>query len=98
MNKAETIEAVAKAASVSKAVAAGVIDAFIGTVAGTVASGDEVAITGFGAWKPVKRAAREGRNPITGDKIKVPARVAVKFTPGKALKDAVASGKKKAKK
>lgn len=64
-------------------------------VAESLAAGDDVSISGMGTFKAVKRAAREGRNPLTGDKIKIPARVAPKFTAAKALKDAVSKRKGK---
>jgi DNA-binding protein HU-beta len=51
--------------------------------------GDAVSITGFGSFKVVKRKARKGRNPRTGQEIKIPASKAVKFMPGKALKESV---------
>jgi DNA-binding protein HU-beta len=51
--------------------------------------GEDVTLTGFGTFKVVKRKARKGRNPFTGEEIKIKATKAPKFTPGKALKDAV---------
>jgi DNA-binding protein HU-beta len=58
-------------------------------IAGALKNGDTVAISGFGSFKQVKRAARTGRNPRTGQEIKIPARKTVKFTPGKALKESL---------
>jgi DNA-binding protein HU-beta len=55
-------------------------------------NGDSMAISGFGSFKTVKRAARKGRNPRTGQEIKIPASTVVKFTPGKALKELFARG------
>jgi DNA-binding protein HU-beta len=55
----------------------------------TLKKGDAVSISGFGSFKVVKRKARKGRNPRTGKEIKIPAKKAVKFTPGKALKESV---------
>lgn len=52
-------------------------------------NGDNVAISGFGSFKPVKRAARKGRNPRSGAEIQIPASTAVKFTPSKALKESL---------
>ncbi|MBI1397029.1 MAG: DNA-binding protein HU [Betaproteobacteria bacterium] len=95
MNKAEMIEHIATDSGVSKSVAGKALEAFVRGVTKAVASGDDVAITGLGTFKSVKRAAREGRNPLTGEKLKIPAKVAAKFSPAKALKDAVAAGKKR---
>ena len=55
----------------------------------TLKKGDAVSISGFGSFKTVKRAARKGRNPQTGKELQIPESTAVKFTPGKALKDSV---------
>ena len=52
-------------------------------------SGDSVAISGFGSFKPVKRAARKGRNPRSGAEIQIPESTAVKFTPSKTLKESL---------
>lgn len=52
-------------------------------------NGDSIAISGFGSFKPVKRAARKGRNPRSGAEIQIPASTAVKFTPSKALKESL---------
>ncbi|MDR2819768.1 MAG: HU family DNA-binding protein [Desulfovibrio sp.] len=58
-------------------------------ISGVLKDGESVAISGFGSFKPVKRAARKGRNPRTGQEIKIPASTTVKFTPGKALKESL---------
>jgi nucleoid DNA-binding protein len=58
-------------------------------IAGTLKNGEPIAISGFGSFKPVKRAARKGRNPQTGQEIKIPASTTVKFTPGKAMKESL---------
>lgn len=58
-------------------------------IAGALKKGDSIAISGFGSFKTVKRAARKGRNPRTGQEIKIPASTTVKFTPGKALKESL---------
>lgn len=52
-------------------------------------NGDSVAVSGFGSFKPVKRAARKGRNPRTGAEIQIPASTSIKFTPSKALKESL---------
>ena len=89
MNKSHLAEVISVSAEVSKAKAAKMIDAMSHCVAERLAAGVDVSIAGLGTFKAVKRAAREGRNPLTGEKIKIPARVAPKFTAAKALKDAV---------
>ncbi|MFP3606768.1 HU family DNA-binding protein [Paraburkholderia sp. SIMBA_053] len=89
MNKQELVDAVAAATGQSKAAAAETIDAFIGTVTKAVTKGDAVQLVGFGSFSTGARAARVGRNPSTGAEIQVPAAKTVKFTAGKAFKDAV---------
>jgi DNA-binding protein HU-beta len=97
MNKSELIEATAKAADISKAAADRVLSAAIDAVVKAVAKGDTVTLVGFGSFKPVKRAARTGKNPKTGAPLKIPATTVPKFTAGASFKAAVA-GKKAAKK
>lgn len=88
MNKSEFIAAVADKAQVkSKKEVADVIDAFLGTVTEALKKGDEVRLVGFGTFLSKKSEAREGRNPRTGEPIKIPASVSAKFKPGKGLKD-----------
>ncbi len=94
MNKTELVEAVAKDSGLSNADARKAVEAFLGTVEKTLKKGDEVAITGFGKFSVVKRGARTGRNPQTGEAVKIKASKAPKFTAGAGLK-AVVSGKKK---
>jgi DNA-binding protein HU-beta len=62
-------------------------DGLFTLLAETLKKGDSVAISGFGSFKVVERKARKGRNPRTGEEIRIPASKAVKFTPGKALKE-----------
>lgn len=97
MNKSELIEAAAKEADVSKAVAGKTLDAILGAVMKAVAKGDAVTLIGFGTFKSSKRAARTGRNPQTGAEIKIAASTVPRFTAGAGFKTAVA-GKKGAKK
>ena len=78
--KAELIDAVAGAAGVSKADAEKVLGAFFDEVVAAVKKDDKVAWPGFGSFSLTKRAAREGRNPQTGEKVKIAASKAVKFT------------------
>jgi DNA-binding protein HU-beta len=89
MNKTELVEAVAKDAGLSKADAARALDSLVTTVTKTLKKGDEVAITGFGKWSVAKRAARTGRNPQTGEAVKIRASKTPKFTPGATFKAAL---------
>ena len=86
MNKAELIDALSDQTGLAKANVTRVLDALVETVMSTVASGDSVALTGFGAFKPVHRPAREGRNPATGAVIQVPESTVPKFQPGATFK------------
>jgi DNA-binding protein HU-beta len=89
MNKQELVDAVAAATGQSKAAASQAIDAFIGTVTKAVTKGDAVQLVGFGSFSTGARAARVGRNPSTGAEMQIPAAKTVRFTAGKAFKDAV---------
>ena len=89
MNKSELIEAVANGAEVSKADAGRAIDAFVEAVKKALKKGDTVALVGFGTFTVRKRNARTGRNPRTGQAIKIKASKNPAFKAGKALKDAV---------
>ena len=89
MNKQELIDAVADEAGVEKSSAAETIDAVLATVSKTVAAGESVQLIGLGTFATGARAARSGRNPKTGETIEIPAAKTVKFTAGKAFKDAV---------
>ncbi len=89
MNKAELIEVIAKDAKLSKAAAQAALDATIAAVVKAVTKGDSVSLVGFGSFSSGKRAARTGRNPQTGETIKIAAAKTVKFSAGKAFKDAV---------
>jgi DNA-binding protein HU-beta len=96
MNKSELIEIIAKESELSKVAAGKVLDAVVAAVTKSVAKGDSVTLVGFGTFKPVKRAARVGKNPQTGAALKIAARTVPKFTAGAGFKAAVA-GKKAAK-
>jgi len=89
MNKSELIQAVAESAEVSKTVASKVVDAVVDNIKNTLAEGDVVTLMGFGTFSTKERAAREGRNPRTGERIKIKTAIVPAFKPGKALKDAV---------
>jgi DNA-binding protein HU-beta len=89
MNKQELIDAVASEVGVAKSAAAETIDAFLATVTNAVVKGDPVQLIGFGSFSTGARAARAGRNPKTGEPLQIAASKTVKFTAGKAFKDAV---------
>ena len=88
MNKAQLIDAVAKVVS-SKKEAAAAVDAVLNAVTSTLKKGQTVTLVGFGTFKVVKRKARTGRNPRTGDTIKIPAKNIPVFRAGSELKAAV---------
>ena len=92
MNKGDLIDSVASAANMSKADAGRAIDAVLGSVSSTLASGGSVSLVGFGTFSVSARAARQGRNPQTGAPIQIAACNVAKFKAGKGLKDAVNSG------
>ena len=89
MNKSELIEAIAKSADLSKAAAEKALDGALNAIKGALKKGSSVTLVGFGTFKVGKRAARTGRNPRTGEAIKIKAARVPKFSAGKALKDAV---------
>lgn len=89
MNKQELIEAVSSKTDASKALLGEILDATLESIKKAVAKGDLVQLIGFGSFGASKRAARDGRNPKTGERIRIPASKTVKFTPGKKFKDAV---------
>jgi DNA-binding protein HU-beta len=89
VNKSEMIEHVAKQADISKAAASRALEAVIGGVKSTLKKGGSVSLVGFGTFSVSKRAARNGRNPRTGNPIKIKAARVPKFRPGKGLKDAL---------
>lgn len=89
MNKTELIAAMAEKAEISKKDAEKALTAFTNVVADTLVDGEKIAITGFGTFEVVERAARTGRNPQTGETIEIAASKSPKFKAGKALKDAV---------
>ena len=88
MNKGELIDEVAKVVSTKKE-AQVAVDCVLSSITKSLKMGKDVTLTGFGTFKVVKRKARKGRNPSTGETIKIKASKAVKFTPGKSLKEAV---------
>ena len=89
MNKTELIAAVAEKAEISKKDAEKAIKAFTEAVSEELVKGGKIQLVGFGTFEVVERAAREGRNPLTGESLHIEASKAPKFKAGKALKDAV---------
>lgn len=89
MNKSDLVAAIAEASGLTKADAGRALDATTGAISGALASGDSVAITGFGSFVVRDRAARTGRNPQTGATIQIAASKVPAFKAGKALKEAV---------
>lgn len=89
MNKVELVEVMADKAGISKKDAEGALKAFISAVEGELKKGGKVQLVGFGTFEVSKRAARKGRNPQTGEEMKIKASKSPKFKPGKAFKDAL---------
>ena len=90
MNKTELVAALAAQSGASKKDAEAVLNAFVDVVGDTLKKGDKISLVGFGTFEARKRAAREGKNPQTGAKIKIAATTVPAFKAGKALKDKVA--------
>lgn len=89
MNKAELVAAMAEQAGLSKKVAEEALKAFTDVVSDELKNGGKVQLVGFGTFEVSERAAREGRNPQSGEVMKIAASKAPKFKAGKALKDLV---------
>lgn len=89
MTKAELVAKLARDANVPQAAADRALNSFIATVSKAIAKGDRVALPGLGSFSLAERAAREGRNPQTGETIKIAACKVVKFSAATALKEAV---------
>ncbi len=89
MNKGDLIAAVAKDTELTKADAQAAVDSVLHNIEKVLKKGNKVTLVGFGTFLVSKRSARTGRNPQTGKAIKIPAKKVPRFTPGKALKDAV---------
>jgi len=91
MNKAELIDKVADKAEVTKKQADAIATAALETIMEAVAAGDKVTLVGFGSFEPRKRAAREGRNPKTGEAMQIPETIVPAFSAGKLFKDKVSA-------
>ncbi len=89
MNKKELIDEVAGKVGISKKEVANVIDAFTEAVSDALSKGERVTLVGFGTFDVIQRKARRGINPQTKKEIQIPARMAPRFKPGKALREKV---------
>jgi DNA-binding protein HU-beta len=89
MNKSDLIDAIAQSANITKAEAGDALDGALSAIKDALSKNDSVTLVGFGTFKVGERAARTGRNPRTGEEIKIDAARVPKFIAGKALKDAV---------
>jgi DNA-binding protein HU-beta len=89
VNKADVIEHIAQQAEISKLAAERVVDALVGAVKSSLRKGQPVTIVGFGTFYAGERAARTGRNPRTGESVRISAARVPRFRAGKALKDAI---------
>ncbi|HEU0198044.1 MAG TPA: HU family DNA-binding protein [Nevskiaceae bacterium] len=89
MNKSELVSAVADTSEVSKADAGRVVDALVQVIGKALKKNDKVSVVGFGTFAARKRAARQGRNPKTGEPLKIKASKTPSFKAGKAFKDAI---------
>jgi len=89
MNKQDLVNLVSEKTGISKKAAGKAQKAVTEAISSALEKGDSVSLIGFGSFKVIERAAREGRNPSTGEKMKIPASKGVKFTPSKVLKERV---------
>jgi DNA-binding protein HU-beta len=89
MNKSELISQVAAASGLSRSAAASAVESVFDTITKALSGGDEVRLVGFGTFSVARRKASVGRNPRTGEEMKIKASNQPKFKPGKLLKDAV---------
>jgi len=86
MNKAKVIDQMAKLTKLPKATVKECLEAFVGTIGNALKQNKSVSLTGFGTFSVMKRKARSGINPVTKEKMTIPAKKVPKFKPGKALK------------
>ena len=98
MNKAELISEIHASAGINKSQAAAALDTILESISKALKAGDSVTLVGFGTFSVASRGARTGRNPRTGDALKIAAKSVAKFKPGKKLSDAVNSKGTKKKK
>lgn len=89
MNKSELVTAVAETSGLGKGDAAKAVDAVFDSISNALNKGDDVRLIGFGSFEVADRAAREGKNPRTGEPIQIPAQKQVRFRAGSQLKESV---------
>ncbi|MFZ0945385.1 MAG: HU family DNA-binding protein [Syntrophobacteraceae bacterium] len=89
MTKAELVGKIASEGGITKSQVEKAVDGFVAAVSGALAGGDKITLVGFGTFSVGSRSQREGRNPRTGEKIKIPASKVVKFKAGKTLSEKV---------
>lgn len=89
MRKADLVSKVAKEIGLTKRQADMAVDVVLGAIKNSLAIGDRVSLVGFGTFSVKRRAAREGRNPRTGEPLRIPAKKVPKFSPGRSLKKLV---------
>jgi DNA-binding protein HU-beta len=94
MTKAQLVERLAKSAGLTKKEAQALLDGLVSTIVAAVKKGDPVKIPDLGTFKKVQSKARMGRNPQTGEPVKIPARKKVRFTVAKSFKDTVLGARK----
>lgn len=94
MTKSQLVEKLATASGVTKKQAQGMLDGLVATIVGSVKKGDPVKLPGLGTFKKVQSKARMGRNPQTGEPVKIPARKKARFTVAKSFKEQVLGTKK----
>jgi DNA-binding protein HU-beta len=97
VNKGELVDAIASKVSVTKKEADAILTAMMDTIMESVSNDEKVTLVGFGTFEARQRQAREGRNPSTGEAIKIPATTVPAFSAGKQFKEKVASSKPAAK-
>jgi DNA-binding protein HU-beta len=95
VDRSQLVEQVAKDTGLGRADARRAVESVIATVQASLKRGEDVRLTGFGRFSVVKRAARRGRNPRTGEPLRIRAGRAARFTPGAGLKQAVAGRRRK---
>ena len=89
MNKAELIEQIAESTGVTKVTAGKALDSVLANMGKAMEQGERVIVSGFGSFHVAERAEQKGRNPQTGETIKIKASNSVRFKPGKTLKDSI---------
>ncbi|MCH7784363.1 MAG: HU family DNA-binding protein [Bacteroidetes bacterium] len=89
MNKSDLIDGMAADAGVTKAAAKKALESFLSNVQGSLKKGNRVSLVGFGSWSVKRRAARDGRNPQTGETIRIQAKNVIKFKAGSDLSSSV---------